>query len=78
MKNKIETLHAKAVALCEGQIVQCGSHFVRAITCSPEIVACQYCEMDSACDLEMNDLCAECDGYDHQKHILKFAYKHNK
>lgn len=76
MKNYIETLHAKAVALCEGQIVQCGGHFVRAITCSPEVLACNYCEMDSACDSEMNLLCAECDSYDLKNHILKFAYQH--
>ena len=75
MKQKKDSLHSKAVALCEGRIVRCGTHFVKAITISPEIDACQYCDMDSACDLEMTNLCAECDGYDHQKHILKFAYQ---
>lgn len=76
MKNYIETLHSKAVALCEGRIVQCEGHFVRAITISSEECACYNCEMDSACKLEMCALCAECDDYDHKKHILKFAYQH--
>lgn len=78
MKNKKETLHAKAVALCEGQIVQCGTHFVRAITIPPEQWSCYFCEMSWVCDLEMMDLCVECDVYDNQKHILKFAYQNNK
>lgn len=78
MKKIKNDLHSKAVALCEGQIVQCGTHFVRAITISPEADACMYCDMDSACDFEMACLCATCDGYDMKKHILKFAYKANK
>lgn len=78
MKNQTEILHAKAIALCEGQIVQCGRHFVRAITICPEMWSCYNCEMGWDCDLEMMDLCAECDVYDHQKHILKFAYQQNK
>lgn len=76
MKNKKETLHAKAVALCEGRIVQCGGLFVKAITIPPEQWSCYFCEMNSVCNMEMTNLCAECDGYDHQKHILKFAYQH--
>ena len=76
MKNYIEKLHAKAVALCEGQIVQCEGQFVRAITISHEMYACYNCEFSTASYLEMCALCAECDGYDHQKHILKFAYQH--
>lgn len=76
MKNKKETLHAKAVALCEGRIVQCGGHFVKAITIPPEQWSCYFCEVSSVCNMEMTNLCAECDGYAHQKHVLKFAYQH--
>lgn len=75
MKQKEDSRHSKAVALCEGQIVQCGSHFVRAITIAPDTDACYYCDMDSACDFEMRNLCAECDGYDLKLHILKLACK---
>lgn len=78
MKKIKNDLHSKAVALCEGQIVECSSHFVKAITIPPEHWSCYFCEMGSVCNMEMCDLCAECDGYSHQKHILKFAYKANK
>lgn len=78
MKKIKNDLHSKAVALCEGQIVECSGHFVRAIVIPESYFACSVCDMDSACNMEMNDLCAECDGYSHQKHILRFAYQRNK
>ena len=63
-------LHRKAVTLCEGGSVQVSGLMVRAKRVPDEEFACQLCEMDSACDREMCDLCAECDGYDRHKHIL--------
>lgn len=63
-------LKLMAVTLCEGGAVWVSGLMVRAKRVPEEECACQLCEMDSACDIEMCDLCAECDGYDHQKHIL--------
>ncbi len=63
-------LKRKAVTLCEGGAVWVSGLMVRAKQVPEEETACQLCEMDSACDIEICDLCAECDGYDHHKHIL--------
>ena len=75
MKKKVDTLYAKAVRLAEGGVVEIGGHFVRAIDVVCEDNPCYLCEMDSACNEEMGDLCAEVDGYTRSRHILKFAYK---
>lgn len=69
------SLHDKAVRLCEGGVVECDGHFVRAIKIPLEIEACMNCDMDSACLGEMANLCCECDEYEGITHILKFAYK---
>ena len=60
----------KAVTLCEGDTVWVRGLMVRAKRVPEEEFACQLCEMASACDRKICDLCAECDGYDHHKHIL--------
>ena len=70
-----DTLYEKAVRLAEGGIVEIAGHFVRAIDVEAGVNPCYLCEMDSACNMEMIDLCAEVDGYTHSAHILKFAYK---
>lgn len=67
---KEKELHTLAVRLCEGGAVWVSGLMVRAKRVPEEECACQLCKMDSACDKEMCDLCAESDGYDHHKHIL--------
>lgn len=72
---ELKSLHSKAVLLSQGQIVECSGQFVRAIVIPESYVACLYCEVSSACTIEMCDLCVECDGYSRKKHILKFAHQ---
>lgn len=75
MEKKVDTLHAKAVRLAEGGIVEIDGHFVRAIDVVGDVNPCELCEMDSVCRMEMTNLCAEVDGYTRSPHILKFANK---
>lgn len=72
---KENTLHQKAVRLCEGGSVWVNSLCVRAKRVPDYVNACEVCEMDSACNKEMCDVCAECDGYERKKHILYFAIR---
>lgn len=72
---QIESLHAKAVRLAEGGVVEINGHFVRAIDVVGDNNPCELCDMDSVCHMEMVDLCAEVDAYTRSPHILKFAYK---
>ena len=67
-------LHDKAIRLLEGGVVHCSGHAVRAIDVIDNDNVCMLCGMDSACDYEMVELCAECDSITHSKHILKFAH----
>ena len=73
--SKTENIHEKAVRLAEGGVVEIAGHFVRAICVIGDVSPCALCEMDSACNMEMTDLCAEVDGYTRSPHLLKFAYK---
>ena len=72
---KADTLYAMAVILAEGGVVEINSHFVRAIGVVCVDCPCNLCDMDSACNEDMSNLCAEVDGYTRSNHILKFAYK---
>lgn len=67
------TLHEKAVRLCEGGIVEVNGLFLRARNIKRHFNSCQQCCMDSACDEEINKLCAECDQYNHKNHILEIV-----
>ena len=75
MKKKVDTLYAKAVRLAEGGIAEINGHFVRAIGVVYEDSPCYLCDMDSICNEDMSDLCAEVDNYTRSPHILKLAYK---
>lgn len=76
MKRKKElSLHDKAVRLCEGGVVECDGHFVRAVKLPQNVESCKNCDMDSACGYYMSYLCYECDAYEGGAHVLKFAYK---
>lgn len=67
---KYDELHAKAIRLCEGDTVWVSGLMVRAKRIPDGFSACQECEMDSACDHEMCEVCAECDAYEHRMHVL--------
>lgn len=75
MTMKKDSLHKKAVRLAEGGTVEIAGHFVRAVNVPDEENPCYLCEMDSACRMEMTDLCAELEAYTRSKYLLKFAYK---
>lgn len=67
------SVHEKALRLIEGGIVACNDLPVRAIDFKGEGIPCYTCEMDSACNMEMTDLCAECDKITHSRHYLKLV-----
>ena len=66
-KNK---LHQLAVRLCEGQVVWFNGHLLRAVDYKGDDNVCWECTMDCLCNIEMTNLCAECDGYHHHQHYL--------
>lgn len=66
-------VHAMAVRLCEGGVVCVGGLCVRAKRVPDDVFACALCAMDSACNSEINLVCAECDVYDGHKHLLYIA-----
>ena len=66
-------VHEKAVRLIEGGIISFSGHSVRAIEVIGTDNPCMLCDMDSACNMDMVDLCAECDSITHTQHILKIT-----
>lgn len=74
-KRKIETLHDKAVKLCEGQPVLFDGLVIGAQVVPDGFNPCMECQMDSLCRMEMTNLCAECECYDHKKHLLYLWHK---
>ena len=72
-KKREMTLHEKAVRLCEGGVVECMGHYVKAQVYGKDDLPCIDCKMDSICQDEMCDLCAECDGLTNKEHILILA-----
>lgn len=72
-KQKEITLHDKAVRLCEGGVVMCMGHYVRAKAVKTEDLPCLDCKMDSICRDELCDLCVECDSLTNENHILVLA-----
>lgn len=70
-----DEIHAKAVRLCEGGIVEFKGHFVRTRRVIDGFNVCMECEMDCICDEDFGELCSECDAYEGSSHILCLAYK---
>lgn len=68
-------IHAKAVRLCEGGVVEFKGHFVRALRVTGGLDVCWECDMDSICDVDFINLCEFCDTYDNTTHILCLANK---
>lgn len=66
--------HEMAVRLCEGGIVVYQGFAIAAEEIPEDECACMICQMDCVCNMEMMDLCAECDCYNRKKHYLKFAF----
>ena len=69
---KVNSLHAMAVRLAEGGIVEIGGQFVRAkkVVCVDN--PCNLCNMDCVCGEELSKLCSEVDKYTHSPNILEF------
>lgn len=72
-KTKKMSLHDLAVRLCEGGVIDYGGYALKAEDVGHEENPCYLCSMDCVCNMAMADLCAECDGVTHTKHILMFA-----
>lgn len=73
VKQKEMSLHDKAVRLCEGGVVECMGHVVKAVAIATSDLPCIDCGMDSICRDEMCDLCAYCDNLTSEEHILVLA-----
>lgn len=61
-----------AVRLCEGGVVECNGHWIRAVVIPEYWDPCENCDMDSECRGDIPLLCAECDSYDGESHKLIF------
>lgn len=68
MKGK--SLHGLAVRLCEGGAVWYEGHNFVAKVLSDMEDACNYCQLDSICNHNIEKLCAECDALVGKKHCL--------
>ena len=74
-KNLVDNdLHSKAVRLCEGGVVECDGHWIRAVVIPEYWDPCGNCDMASVCHGDIPLLCAECDGYSGESHKLVFNY----
>lgn len=73
MKQKKMTLHDMAVRLAEGGTVDFGGFALKAKEVERGDNPCLLCSMDSACTIDLIDLCAEVDGYTRSTHIIMFA-----
>lgn len=71
----MSTLHDKAIRLLEGGVVEIDGHFVKASKVEGDEYSCELCNMDSACNMNMVELCAECENISLKQYLLKFAYE---
>lgn len=69
----MSTLHDKAIRLLEGGVVEVDNHWVRAVSLFYDSYPCYACEMDSACSVDMSELCDEVECISGRPHILKFC-----
>ena len=63
----------KARSLCKGESVRVSGLVVRAKQVCEEELACNICEMASACDSEMSTQCAMCDAISGHVYLLYLA-----
>lgn len=71
----MNTLHDKAIRLLEGGVVEIDNHWVRAVSLLYDSDSCEACSMDSACSVDMSELCSEVECISGKPYILKFAYE---
>lgn len=71
----MSTLHDKAIRLLEGGIVEIDGHFVKAVRVADDESPCALCNMDSACRMNMLELCGEVECISRKRYLLKFAYE---
>lgn len=62
--------HEKAIRLVEGGFVWHNGHYIGAKKVISKDEPCFLCNMDSICDLEMTDLCGECECLTHDRYLL--------
>lgn len=67
------SVHEKALRLIEGGIVACNDLAVRAVDVTDDDIPCCCCEMGSACNKDMADLCNECDWITNTMHHLELV-----
>lgn len=70
-KIKVNSVHDKAIALCEGRPVQILGHTVKLCKNKYLEDSCNECEMDSICQGEMVDVCMECESITRERCFLK-------
>lgn len=70
-KIKVNSVHDKAIALCEGRPVEIMGHVVKLCKFDGPWNACNECEMDSICRMEMVDVCGECESITRKKCYLQ-------
>lgn len=74
LKIKSTSLHDSAIRLIEGGIVECDGQCVKAVKVLDPDDPCLECTMDSACTLNLMELCAEVDQISGVGHCLAFAH----
>ena len=70
-----EDVHAKAIRLLEGGVVEIAGLFFRAYEYSGDTYPCDYCELDSACRPPINEVCKECDFISERYYYLSMYKK---
>ena len=64
-------MHDKAIRLLEGGEVTCSGLTLRAHMADCLDNPCYECSVDSACDSNISDLCAECDQFGLGRYYLE-------
>ena len=67
-----------AVRLCEGGTAWIDGHCLVAVENETDDCGCAICNLDSACTMNIVDLCVECEKLTHKHYYLDFAYNRNK
>lgn len=70
---KAISIHKLAIALCEKRNVWLHGHTIRLVEVTGNKCPCYLCDMDSICDSQMVELCAECSALLRRPCILKLV-----
>ena len=71
-KKKNLCILEKATKLIEGGVVEINGHYVRAVEVE-NYIPCNDCIMDSVCNIDMCDLCGECEAISNKMYILQLT-----